>query len=63
MDPLLQGGMIHYVQTGETVKKNNKEELEVLVFYFSCNIPVLSETSIRKLPEGEGTPCSKQILS
>ena len=36
--------------------------MEVLVSYFSCNIPTLSETLSRKLPEGEGTPCPKQTI-
>ena len=36
--------------------------MEVLVPYFSCNTPVLSETSLRKLPEGEKTPCSQRAL-
>ena len=37
---------------------NNKKEVEVLMSYFSCNIPVLSEISLSKLPEGEGASCS-----
>ena len=36
--------------------------MEVLVSYFSCNMTVLSETSLRNLPEGEEIPCSQQTL-
>lgn len=43
-------------------KKVNKKAMEVLVSYFSCNMTVLSETSLRNLPEGEEIPCSQQTL-
>ena len=41
---------------------NSKKRVEKLVYYFSCNIPVLSKTSARKLPEEEGTFCLQQTL-
>ena len=60
--PLIRRNDFYDVQTRGIAKKVNKNGVEVLVSYFSCNISVLSETSLRKLSEGEGTSCSQQTL-
>ena len=44
------------------IAKKYKKGVEVLMYYFSCNILALSENFVRMLSEEKGTPYSKQTL-
>ena len=41
----------------------NNSQLKLLpVCYLSCHLPILSETSLKKLPECQWNPCTQQTL-